>query len=96
MLTPPTGRGSRAPTSSGTTPSQLYDLRHKYGNQLLFLLLVQFGVANVVFMIYAFARGWKIPDTVMTAYLASMVVQLIGVVMVITRNLFPSRDSRSE
>ena len=69
------------------------ELKRRYASGLLKLLIAQMVFANAIFLIYAWAgRDWDVPDAVMTAWLASTVVELIGVVAVVTRYLFPRRD----
>jgi hypothetical protein len=69
------------------------DLRRKYGNVLLWMMGVQLVVANGVFIAYAWAgASWNVKEGVMQVWLAATVIQVIGVVTVVTRNLFPDRD----
>lgn len=50
-------------------------------------------MADVVFLIYAsLGAHWNIPSAVISAWLASTVVEVIGVVYAITRSLFPLGD----
>jgi len=58
--------------------------------------VAQVVCADVVFVVYA-ARGvhWKIPTAAIDAWLAATVVQVIGIVLVITRSLFPTSNGTS-
>jgi hypothetical protein len=67
-------------------------LKRSYARSLLFLLAAQVAAANVVFVIYAWVgQDWRVPENVMIGWLGATVVELIGVVTVVTRHLFPSR-----
>jgi hypothetical protein len=65
-------------------------LRERYANALLVVLTVQLAVADGVFIKYA-ATGvhWNVAEPIMGAWLGAAVIQVIGVVLVVTRNLFP-------
>lgn len=99
----PIRRGSSAPKLRELKSSadlelegQELDLRLKkrYGGWLLFLLAAQLIAADVLMFIYAWkGYDWKVPDTVMQAWLGATVVQLIGVVYVVVTHLFPKRDA---
>lgn len=88
----------RLPTSSELDKEgKLRDLKlkDKYGNTLLWLMGGQLFVANAVFVAYAWVGtdpAWHVESGVMQVWLAATVVQVIGVVQVVTRNLFPRRD----
>lgn len=73
--------------------SQKVDLKLQkiVGYGALILVVVQLVVADVVFVKYADSIGWSmIPPGVMQAWLAATVVQVIGVVLVIARSVFPA------
>lgn len=54
----------------------------------------QLIVANGVFIAYAWAgKGWDLETSVINVWLGATVVQVIGVVLVVTRSLFPKRDT---
>lgn len=60
------------------------------------LLGAQFVVADAVFVIFAWAgRKWDLPPGVIEVWLAATVVQVVGVVAVVTRHLFPNRDGNA-
>jgi len=69
------------------------ELKLSYATWLRRLLAVQLAVADVVFVVYAWAgRGWDLQPAVIDVWLGATVVQVVGVVLVITRHLFPQRD----
>ena len=50
-------------------------------------------IADAVFVVFAWAgRGWELPPGVIEVWLAATVVQVVGVVAIVTRHLFPNRD----
>jgi len=72
---------------------QEHGLRQKYADWILWLLGAQFLVADAVFVAVAWAGwGWELTPGVIEVWLAATVVQVVGVVAVVTRHLFPSRD----
>lgn len=57
-------------------------------------LAAQVAVANVVFALYAWlGHDFAVPAETMIAYLSATVIEVIGVVAIVTRYLFPNRDS---
>jgi uncharacterized membrane protein YcjF (UPF0283 family) len=71
-------------------------LRRMYARGLLIILGFQLLAADAVFWIYAdVGKNWNLSDGVIQIWLAATVVQVVGVVTVVTRHLFPRRDSRS-
>lgn len=74
---------------------QEHGLRQSYADWILRILGAQFFVADVVFVAFAWAgRKWDLPPGVIEVWLAATVVQILGVVAVVTRHLFPGRDER--
>lgn len=74
---------------------QEHGLRQRYGDWLLWLLGAQFLIADAVFVAFAWAgRRWDLPPGVVEIWLAATVVQVVGVVLIVTRHLFPNRDGR--
>lgn len=70
--------------------------RLRYAKNLLRLMSAQLAFSNVVFVVYAWAGlGWKIPATVISGYLAAMVIELVGLVYVVTRYLFASQTTET-
>lgn len=69
-------------------------LKKAYARGLLALLWVQMLATNVVFCFYAWhGWDWMVPDGVMLGWLGATVVELIGVVAVVVRYLFPPRSA---
>jgi len=72
-------------------------LRATYANWLLIILAANLVVVNVIFWMYGEkGENWGIPDGVIQAWLGATVVQVVGVVGVVTRYLFPHRDRDPE
>jgi hypothetical protein len=66
------------------------DLYRLVGRGALGFMAVQLIVADAAFYFYGFWNSWDIPDVAITGWLGATVIQVIGVVLVITKNLFPS------
>ncbi len=74
---------------------QEIELRRNYARGLLVILAVQIAAADVVFWVFAeVGKQWHLSDGVIQIWLAAAVVQVIGVVTVVTRHLFPRRDGK--
>jgi hypothetical protein len=74
---------------------QELQLKGSYAKGILWLLGLQFAVADLVFIVYAWAgRDWNLSAQVIDVWLGATVVQVIGVVQIVTRHLFPRRDNR--
>lgn len=72
---------------------QEIELRRNYARSLLVVLAVQIIVADAVFCVFAaVGKHWNLSDGVMQVWLAAAVVEIIGVVAIVTRHLFPRRD----
>jgi hypothetical protein len=57
------------------------------------LLGAQLAIADIVFVVYAWAgKNWELDSSVIDIWLGATVVQVVGVVLVVTRHLFPQRD----
>jgi hypothetical protein len=68
-------------------------LKKTYARWLLRLVALQLLITDAVFIAYAWAgRQWELDTSVIQVWLASTLVELIGVALVITRYLFPRRD----
>jgi hypothetical protein len=75
---------------------QEHDLKGKYARGLLFLLGGQLLAANAVFVLYAaIGKHWKLDPVVINIWLGATVVEVVGVVSVVTHHLFPRRDSKA-
>lgn len=67
-------------------------LKGSYAKVVLGLMLIHVIFTNIVFCIYAkIGHNWEVPESVMHSWLASTVVQLIGLALVVVRYLFPRR-----
>jgi hypothetical protein len=74
---------------------QEYELRRKYARGILWLLSVELLFANAVFVVFAWAgEDWKLETAVIDVWLGATVVQVVGIVLVVTRHLFPDRDDK--
>lgn len=68
-------------------------LRKTYADNILRILIAELLVSNGVFIAYAWAgRKWNVPTAAINAWLGATVVQVVGIVLVVTRHLFPNRD----
>lgn len=70
-------------------------LKKMYAKWLLVAMSVQIGFANVGFFWYGIQNAWEIEPVVMQFWLSAAVVQVIGIVYVVARYLFPRRDNNS-
>ncbi|MGD0452308.1 MAG: hypothetical protein ABSB69_01805 [Solirubrobacteraceae bacterium] len=74
---------------------QEIELRRTYANGLLRILTGQLVIADLVFVVFAWAgKDWNLSTAVIDTWLGAVVVQVVGVVLVVTRHLFPQRDSK--
>ena len=72
-------------------------LKLAYATWLRWLLAAQLGIADTVFIVYAWAgRRWHLDPAVIDVWLGATVVQVVGIVLVVTRHLFPLRDGQKE
>src|ERR1700712_464537 len=72
---------------------QEHGLRQMYADWILWLLGAQFVIADAVFVTFAWVgRSWELSSGVIEVWLAATVVQVVGVVAIVTRHLFPNRD----
>lgn len=66
-----------------------------YARGILWLLAAEILIANVVFVVFAWVgEHWELETAVIDVWLAATVVQVVGIVMVVTRHLFPDRDAK--
>jgi hypothetical protein len=69
------------------------DLRKTYARRMLVILGAELFFVNLVFLLYtAIGVHWRVPGTTMQVWLSATVVQVVGIVYVVTRYLFPRRD----
>jgi hypothetical protein len=59
------------------------------GYGALVAVVIQVVLADAAFYIYGFLNHWKIPAASISAWLAAIVVQVVGVVMVVAKDIFP-------
>jgi hypothetical protein len=77
----------------GELVAQELQLRRNYARGLLAILAVQLVIADAVFVAFAWAgEQWHLTTGVIDVWLATVVVEVVGVVHVVTRHLFPQRD----
>lgn len=71
-------------------------LKKTYATRLLWGVLAQMVIADVGFFLYAsIGEGWALSAGVIQVWLGATLVQLIGVVLVVTQYLFPKPKNRS-
>jgi len=74
---------------------QEHGLRQRYAGWILWLLGAQLVIADAVFVVFAWAgRSWDLTPGLIEVWLAATVVQVVGVVAIVTRHLFPSSGRR--
>src|SRR5262249_34874324 len=72
----------------------LTKLKERYGKWILILMGAQLLVVNMVFVIYAgLGYGFKPPDSIVQLWLGATFAQIVSVVVVITKSLFPPEAS---
>ena len=72
---------------------QEHGLRQSYADWIIRVLGSAVRVADAVFVTFAWAgRNWDLSSGVIEVWLAATVVQVVGVVAIVTRHLFPNRD----
>jgi hypothetical protein len=69
-------------------------LKRRVANTALVFMALQILVADAMFGTYGFGNGWVLPPSAVVAWLGSVVAEVIGVVLVVTRSLFPRRRRR--
>ena len=59
------------------------------------VLRIEIVIANAVFIAFAWAgEKWKLETAVIDVWLGATVVQVVGIVLVVTRHLFPDRNGK--
>jgi hypothetical protein len=72
-------------------------LKKEYARFIKRALTFELAISNAVFIAYAWAgKKWDLDPAVINIWLGATVVQVIGVVLVVTRHLFPLRDNQSD
>ena len=70
-------------------------LKRRYARVLLWLLGGQLAVADGVFIAYAqVGAHWKLSTSVINGWLGATLIEVVGIVLVVTRYLFPRRDTQ--
>jgi hypothetical protein len=73
---------------------QEHALRQSYADWIIRVLGAQLLVADLVFVVFAWAgQHWQLTSGVIEVWLAATVVQVIAVVAIVTRHLFPESGS---
>jgi hypothetical protein len=76
--------------------AQEIQLRRFYATWLLVGLGIELLIANAVFVLYAaVGRHWKLEAAVVDVWLGQTVVQVVGIVHVVTRHLFPEGEAKT-
>jgi hypothetical protein len=74
-----------------------HDLREQYATWILKILGAQLIVTDLVFLAFAwFGKDWDLSAGVIEVWLAATVVQIVGIVLVVTRHLFPDRSDSAK
>jgi hypothetical protein len=69
------------------------DLKAVYARWLRWMLIGQLAFADLVFFIYAWAGvGWNVPTAAINVWLGATLIEVVGIVLVVVRYLFPRRD----
>lgn len=57
------------------------------------VVTAQLVASNIIFVFYASkGRDWDVPTTAISAWLSATLVEVVGIVLVVARYLFPRRD----
>lgn len=106
----PDGPASKQPEPDDQNPSsypldpkervrrgrQKTKLRGGYGWGALGLAGAQVVAADVGFFIYGYTNAWHIDAQVMDVWLGAAVVQVIGVVTLVTKSIFDPKDETDQ
>jgi hypothetical protein len=75
--------------------AQRIRLRGWYAVSVLIVLGAQLAAADVLVYLYAWKGvDWNVRTSVLQAWLAATVIEVVGVVLVVTRSLFPSGHAK--
>jgi hypothetical protein len=67
-------------------------LKGKYAGWFLWVMLAQLGIADLGFFLYAWMGvAWNVTPRVIEFWLSATVIEIVGIVLVVTRYLFPRR-----
>jgi hypothetical protein len=74
----------------GDDLEELIKLKRFYGRVMLILMTLQLVAVNAGFLLYSWkGYDWRPPDGVVQVWVTATFVQIVSVVVVITRSLFP-------
>lgn len=74
----------------------LTELKQRYGKWILILMGAQLAVVNAGFLLYAWlGYDFKPPDNIVQVWLVATFVQIVSVVVVITKSLFPGEKTQT-
>ncbi|MDR0283781.1 MAG: hypothetical protein LBI33_02680 [Propionibacteriaceae bacterium] len=68
--------------------------REKYASNLRWIMIIQIVIADILFAVYLCQNAWSVPVAAISVYLSATVVEVIGLVYVITTSLFPNRGKK--
>ncbi|MBN8867778.1 MAG: hypothetical protein J0H98_09500 [Solirubrobacterales bacterium] len=75
----------------GASRIQDISLKKTYARTILWILGAQLVVANSVFIAYAWVGvGWHVPPGIMATWMSTTLVEVLGIVAIVTRYLFPN------
>lgn len=87
---------SRKEELEGDDLEQLIRLKRFYGRWILVMMGAQLVVVNAGFLLYGWlGYAWAPPDGVVQVWLTATFVQIVSVVVVITKSLFPPEKYRA-
>lgn len=72
--------------------NQRLKLRRLIANWAIFFVIIQLACSNVFFALYLGKNEYTVAPPVMIAWLSACVIEVIGILIVIARSLFPRRD----
>lgn len=75
---------------------QTVRLKKTFARALLIILGIQLLLVNAAFFVFGFSKGWDVSDSIMLGWMGATVVEVIGTVLVVVRNLFPSSNGSNE
>jgi|GEM_PF-5807632 len=67
-------------------------LKNAFARWILSILAGQLLLTNLAFFLFGVFSGWQVSDAVMLGWMGGTVVEVIGIVLVVVKNLFPSQD----
>ncbi len=82
----------RAESAKADRERQENKLRERVAKWSLWFVLAQLAVTDIAFAAYMLAYHGRVPSQVMIAWMTSTIVEIIGILWVIARSLFPFHD----